>query len=95
MAWTPFGEKNILMFVYVAKSSSPSLGTSIKQVKLKHNNVFMNKFMSMTLDLSIYNIIYLYVYMYKIYLYRLEIGLSNFVNKFIRYQIIICNILIL
>ena len=55
----------------------------------------MNKFMSMTLDLSIYNIIYLYVYMYKIYLYRLEIGVINFVNKFIRHQIIICNILIL
>lgn len=26
-------KKNILMFVYVAKSSSPGLGTSIKQVK--------------------------------------------------------------
>ena len=30
--------------------------------------------------------------MYKIHLYRLDIGLCKFVNKAIRYQIIICNI---
>ena len=28
----------------------------------------------------------------KLYLYRLEIGLSNFIKKFIRYQIFIHNI---
>ena len=31
--------------------------------------------------------------MFKTYFYRLELGLCKFVNKFIRYQIVICNFL--
>ena len=52
----------------------PSLGFTIKRVKLKHYNVFVNKLMSiMRLDSSIGNIMF---YMHKgieIYFYRLEI----------------------
>ena len=51
------------MLIYLAKESSLSLtlGWSIKQVKLKHNNVFVNKLVIMKFDLSIYVIICLYV----------------------------------
>ena len=74
------------MFIYLENESSSclNLGSTVKQVELKHNIVFVNKCMSMMLNLS--NII-LYVYMYtciKIQLYRLEIRLFKFVNKLIR-----------
>ncbi len=64
--------KNLFMFVYLVNESSSSLNldSTIKQVELKHNFVFMNKLLSMRVymrhDLSI---LYLYVYMY-----------SNFIN---------------
>ena len=35
------------------------------------------------LHLIIYNLTFLFVYLSKIYVYRLEIGLYKFVNKFI------------
>jgi len=37
------------MFPYLVNelSSNLSLGSTIKQVKLKHNNVFVNKFVNM------------------------------------------------
>jgi len=74
------------MFIYLENESSSclNLGSTVKQVELKHNIVFVNKRMSMMLNLS--NIIP-YVYMYtciKIQLYRLEIRLFKFVNKLIR-----------
>ena len=59
-------------------SSSLILGSIINQVEFRHNNVFVNKFVSMRLDLSIYKIICLYVYMYIIYLYRFEIELFTY-----------------
>ena len=56
-------EKYLFKLIYLAKESSLSLilGSSIKQVKHKHNNVFVNKLMIMKVDLSIYIIICLYV----------------------------------
>ena len=70
------------MFVcLVNKSSScPSLNSTIKEVKLKHSNVFMNMLVIMRFDLTTYNIIYFSVYSSKI---RLEIGFCKFVNIFI------------
>ena len=56
---------NTRLFSKRAKLKLPSLSLIIKWIKFKHNNVFINKFVSMRLDLSIYNIISLYVYMYK------------------------------
>ena len=42
---------------------SPSLSSTIKRAKLKHNNVFVNKLVNMMrFHSSIYNIILLYVY---------------------------------
>jgi hypothetical protein len=64
-----------------------------------YNNVFVNKLVSTRLDLSIYNItylyIYIYIYIYKLHLYRLEIELYKLVNKYMKSQIIICNLLII
>ena len=59
--------KYLFVFVYLVNesSSSLSLGSSIKQVKLKHNKVFVNKLVGMRFDLTIYNIIWLYVYKYE------------------------------
>ena len=62
------------------------LCSTIKQTNFKHNNVFKNKFVNIKLDLSIYNIIFYMYTCWKIYLYRLEIGL---------HKIIICNLLII
>ena len=45
--------------------SSLGLGFNNIRVKLKHKNVFINKFVSIRLGVTISNIIYLYVYMYK------------------------------
>ena len=42
-----------------------------------------------------YIILYVYMYTYIKNIDRFEIGLHKFVNKFIRYQIIICNLLII
>ena len=54
------------MFVYLANEPSLNLNldSTIKQVNLKYNNAFVNKIMSMGLDLSVcvYNIICLYEY---------------------------------
>ncbi len=51
--------------------------------------MFVNKLISMSLDLSIYNIIW-YIYIFsdkkKVYMYQ---GLCKYVNKFIIYQILI------
>ena len=75
-------KKYIYIYIFVClvnKSNlSPNLGAIIKQVKLKHNNVFINKLMNLRLffffflkninlrlDLTIYNIIFLYVYLSK------------------------------
>ena len=59
--------KYLFVFVYLVNesSSSLSLGLSIKQVKLKHNKVFVNKLVGVRFDLTIYNIIWLYVYKYE------------------------------
>jgi len=55
------------MFVYLVNelSSSPSLGSTIIQANLKHDNVIMNKLESIRFNLYIFNIICFYVYMYK------------------------------
>ena len=45
--------------------SSLGLGFNNIHVKLKHKNVFVNKFVSIRIDVTISNIISLYVYMYK------------------------------
>ena len=44
-------EKNLFTFVYLANKSrsSPILGLTIKSAEYKHNNVFVNKFVSMKL----------------------------------------------
>lgn len=78
--------KKLFMFIYLANqpSSHSDLGSSIKWAKLKHNNVFGNKLMSMRffflslmsmrVDLSIYITLYvLNVYIYKNILKKLEI----------------------
>lgn len=41
-----------------------SLGLNITQVKLKHNTVFVNKFMIERLNLSMY--IYIKIYLYEL-----------------------------
>ena len=72
-------------------SSSLCLDLTTKQVKLKHNNVFMN----MRFDLTI-NKLYFYMHIcIKIWLHRFEIGWYKFVYRFIWYQIIICSSLII
>ena len=55
------------MFINLANepSSTLSLGSTIQQAKIKHNNVFVNKLMSMMLDLSRCNIRCFYVYVCK------------------------------
>jgi hypothetical protein len=62
--------KSLFMFVFLASelSLSPSLGSISKRVKLKHSNMFVNKFVNMRLDSNKYNIICLYICIYKIYL---------------------------
>ena len=59
------------MFIcLVNKSNScPSLNSTIKEVKFKHNNVFVNMLVNMRFDLTTYNIIYFNVYLSKIILY--------------------------
>lgn len=42
-----------------------SLGLIIKQIELKYNNVFLNKLVSMRLDVITNNNICLYVYIYN------------------------------
>jgi len=53
----------LFIFICLAKKtrSSPTLGLIIKRDKLKHNNMFGNKLMNMSLDLNIDYIIFLYV----------------------------------
>ena len=65
------------------------------------NNVFVNKLISMRLDSSIYNVMYLlYIYMcvcvcvcmyvcIKMYSQRLEIGFCGLIYKFIKYLLFI------
>ena len=62
--------QNLFIFIYLTNKSS--LSSTIKQVMLKHNNIFMKNVMNITL----------------IYLYRLEILFCLFVNRSIRYHII-------
>ena len=82
--------KNMFIFIYLANelSPNPSFGSISKRVKLKNSNVFVNKLVSMKLDLNIY---YMFICI-KIYLFILDIILYKFVNKFLRYQISICNL---
>ena len=58
--------KSLLMLDYLVNESrsSLSLKLTIKQAKLKHINVFVNKFVNTRLGWSIYNI-WLHVYIYK------------------------------
>ena len=86
-------QKGLFMFIFLVNepSSSPSLGSISKRIKLKHNNIFVN----MRLDINIYNIYYMITYINKIYLYRIDNGLCMFINKFQRYQISNCNLLII
>ena len=61
------GQGKSLFLVCLANksSSSISLGSPIKKVKLKYNNVFLNKLVNMCkFNLTIYNIIF-YVYLSK------------------------------
>lgn len=70
--WTQFEKKKLSIFVYLTNepSSSLSLGSTIKKVKLKHNNVLLNKLRNTRLYLNNSNIICLYVYTcIEIYLY--------------------------
>ena len=77
------------MFIFVCltsnSSSNPSLDFSIKQTKLNHNKVIVNKIVYMRHYITIYNIIIFFIckLVLKKYLYRIEIGLYTFVNKFI------------
>lgn len=59
--------KCLFVFVYLVNESSSilGLGSSIRQVKLKHNKVFVNKLVGMRFDFTIYNIIWLYVRKYE------------------------------
>jgi len=78
--------KDLFIFVYLAtkSNSSPSLSSTIKRAKLKHNNVFVNKLVNMMrLHSSIYNIILLHVYLSKIILHKVKIRLYKFFNRFI------------
>ena len=58
------------------------LDSNIKQTTLQHNNVFVNKHMTW------FKCVYIHTR-------TLEIGLCKFVNNFIRYQIVICNLLVI
>ena len=49
----------------------------------------------MRLDLNIYNTICLYVYIYEIDLDKLNISLCKIVNMLLRYQISMCELLII
>lgn len=61
--WITHSWKNLFILICLAKKtrSSPTLGLIIKRDKLKHNNMFGNKLMNMSLDLNIDYIIFLYV----------------------------------
>ena len=59
----PASSDYVSLFSKWAKLKPKYLSLTIKLAKFKHNNVFVNKLMSMMLDLSIYNIIRLYEYM--------------------------------
>ena len=73
-------EKNVFFFLYLSKKMllylvnepclSLSLSLAIKQAILTRNNVFVNKIVSLRLDLSIYDL-YLYLYVYKWEFYAL------------------------
>lgn len=83
-------EKSLFIFTYLANepSSSLNLSSTNKQVKLDHNNVHVCEYEAQNLHIDMYTCI-------KKHLYRLElIWLYKFVNKFIRYQIIVYNLLI-
>ncbi len=69
-------------------SLSLSFGSISKWAKLKNSNVFVNKLVSMRLDLNIY---YMFICI-KIYLFILDIIVYKFINKFLRYQINIYNL---
>ena len=69
-------ENKLFIFVYLANKSrsSSNVVSTMKRVKFKYNNVFVDNLVSMKLDLSIYNIIFLYVYIYKnIIIYTLSL----------------------
>jgi hypothetical protein len=61
-------------FVYLANelNSNSSLGSTIKQVKFKYYNMFVNKIINIKLDL--YTCI-------NTYLYRFEIELCSYIKK--------------
>ena len=55
--------KNLFIFFCLVNESNvgPTLGLIIKQVKLKYNNMFMNKLVNMRNRIKKYNTTYLYV----------------------------------
>ena len=69
------------MFVYLTNepNSSSNFDSTIKRVKLKHNNIFMN--ILVTLSKAQLNI-YIYIYI------NLILDHVSFVNKFLIYKII-------
>ena len=69
-------------FFFLSQVQVLSLVSIIKQVKSKHKNVFVNKLVSIRVRfLTIY--IHTHTHLLKIYLYKFEIGLYKFVNRFI------------
>ena len=79
--------KNCLYLLYLTNklSSSPSLGLISKRVKLKDDNIFVDYDSQFK---YIYIILYFYNYTYiQINLYKLDIRLCKFINKFLRYSL--------
>lgn len=66
-------EKKIFMFIYLESKlgSNLNLQLTIKLVKFKPNNVFVNKIVCMIFNLNI-KIYYMFTWI-KVHLYRLEI----------------------
>ena len=58
----------IFMLVYLVNKSRSisSLGSIIKQAKLKHNKLFVIKLMRIKFDLLLNDIIYIYIYIFVI-----------------------------
>ena len=69
-------------FFFLSQVQVLSLVSIIKQVKSKHKNVIVNKLVSIRVQfLTIYT--HTHTHLLKIYLYKFEIGLYKFVNRFI------------
>ena len=77
----------VCLFRKWTKLKLKKLGSTIKQVGLKHNNVFVNKLISIRLD-NIYYYMFICTYMNKKKLY-FDIGLCMSLNKVHKYQLYI------